>query len=381
MKAKKTTALLLSTAMIIGLAPNLVFAEENEDQQDVVTQTTEEAIGYDENSADDVICDAGEPDDTKCSGLTDNPADPVGLYDEVDAEVIVGDTILDSEPECYADVSWTGGSGTDSDPYYINMPVTGTENFTVPEGVNTFKIYDDGGIDNKYSNKVKAYLSFSVPEGKYSRIVGKINTENKYDTITVYDGIYSSDNIPDVIVDSFGGTDNNFELFCPGGSFTLYFKTDSSATYSGLDLTVLIADYADISGFIASGIQSYYSYNSSLQLTDYHLKNHLGVELEDGVDYQTFITDSDGLVVNNITEKGLYYFTFNGIGNYSGSITKEFLVGVKKFIANGSVYLFEDDDEGRCLINSSSDLIRLAEYANNGGATSGKEFVQTRDFI
>ena len=49
MKAKKTTALLLSTAMIIGLAPNLVFAEENEDQQDVVTQTTEEAIGYDEN--------------------------------------------------------------------------------------------------------------------------------------------------------------------------------------------------------------------------------------------------------------------------------------------------------------------------------------------
>ena len=50
----------------------------------------------------------------------------------------------------WADVTWDGGTGTDTNPYYVNMPTTGTKTLDLSDcGVTTFKIYDDGGPDGK----------------------------------------------------------------------------------------------------------------------------------------------------------------------------------------------------------------------------------------
>jgi hypothetical protein len=52
--------------------------------------------------------------------------------------------------EVWADVTWDGGTGTDTNPYYVNMPTTGTKTLDLSDcGVTTFKIYDGRRLDGK----------------------------------------------------------------------------------------------------------------------------------------------------------------------------------------------------------------------------------------
>ncbi len=135
----------------------------------------------------------------------------------------------------------------------INMPTTGTKTATIPSSVQSFKVYDDGGKDDDYSNECNGTLVLTAPEGYVLQLSGNITTEDGCDNLTVYDG---STNSATKLLNNVCG--NNDEEAVPittvvstGNSMTLYFYSDDDTNYPGLDLTVTLikkmelADNAD----------------------------------------------------------------------------------------------------------------------------------------
>jgi hypothetical protein len=83
-------------------------------------------------------------------------------------------TILGTQT-AWAAVTWDGGTGTDTNPYYVNMPTTGTKTLDLSDcGVTTFKIYDDGGPDGNYSNGSEGFLVITAPEGYRPQLTANI---------------------------------------------------------------------------------------------------------------------------------------------------------------------------------------------------------------
>ena len=129
---------------------------------------------------------------------------------------------------------------------YINMPATGTKSINIPEGVQSFKVYDDGGAYGDYSNSCDGTLILTAPEGCILQLAGSIMTETGYDFLTVYDG---NDNSTTKLLDAVSGTYTvSATVTSSGQSMTLYFYSGDSYSDFGLDLTVTIinpnADFA-----------------------------------------------------------------------------------------------------------------------------------------
>ena len=136
---------------------------------------------------------------------------------------------------------------------YINMPATGTQTATIPAGITTFKVYDDGGKSGNYSKNCSGTLVLTAPEGYVLQLSGCITTEKSYDKLTVYDGGNASATILlDAVSSTSSGTRTAITTVTSSGqSMTLYFYSDNSGIYAGLDLTVNVlkplelANYAD----------------------------------------------------------------------------------------------------------------------------------------
>ena len=130
---------------------------------------------------------------------------------------------------------------TADDGLYINMPTTGTKTATVPVGVQSFKVYDDGGSTDRYSNNCDGYLTLTAP-GYLLKLSGYITAETD-DKLTVYDG---SDNSATKLLGAVSSTSNDDKtdittVTSSGQSMTLYFHSDNATNYAGLDLTVTLA--------------------------------------------------------------------------------------------------------------------------------------------
>ena len=138
----------------------------------------------------------------------------------------------------------------------INMPTTNNNynELTIPSGVQSFKVYDDGGKDDKYSNNYEGTLVLTAPEGHKIRLSGSITLES-YDKLTVYNGSKESGTkLLDAVSSSSSGTKTDITTFTSTGDITstgnvmtIYFKSDGSTNFDGLDLTVMVfnpnADY------------------------------------------------------------------------------------------------------------------------------------------
>ena len=121
---------------------------------------------------------------------------------------------------------------------YIYMPTTGTKTATIPSGVQSFLVYDDGGGSNLSSNNCDGTLVLIAPEGYVLQLSGSITTDTE-DYLTVYDG---SDNTGTKLLDQVNG-DQKVITVSTGRSMTLYYYTDPSDTPSwGLDLTVTLVN-------------------------------------------------------------------------------------------------------------------------------------------
>ena len=129
---------------------------------------------------------------------------------------------------------------TDDTPY-VNMPTTGTKTITVPAGLMSFKVYDDGGKNGNNSTTSNGYLTLTAPEGYNLRLSGTITAAgtNTYDHLSAYDGI---DDTAPILINKAQSSNWYRETEVPtvtstGQNITLWFYGSNSGC-DGLDLTV-----------------------------------------------------------------------------------------------------------------------------------------------
>ena len=125
---------------------------------------------------------------------------------------------------------------------YINMPKTDSKSLTIPSGVQSFKVYDDGGSTGNYSNNCDGTLVLTAPSGYRMLLSGYIDIYNDY--LYVYDG---SDNTASELYHKNGGYGST-TVASTGNTMTIYFQSgDAGNDGYGLDLTVTVfldAQYA-----------------------------------------------------------------------------------------------------------------------------------------
>ena len=70
--------------------------------------------------------------------------------------------------------------------YFINMIAEGTKEVTIPDGVTSFKVYDDGGKDGEYTPNSSGALVLTAPEGYAFRV--KDEGSSVSGKVQVFDG-------------------------------------------------------------------------------------------------------------------------------------------------------------------------------------------------
>ena len=189
---------------------------------DVVTLTATPASGYLLSSVSVLDADSN-PIAVDCNFSTN-----IATFTMPRSAVTITPTFTDT---------WTAEGG-----FFINMPKAGDKLITIPTGMQSFKVYDDGGATGNYSYNCDGTLTLTAPEGYVLQLSGSIRTENTRDNLTVYDG---SDNSGTVLIDALYSYSNNSERAIPtvnstGQSLTLYFYSDGSDNFAGLDLTATL---------------------------------------------------------------------------------------------------------------------------------------------
>ncbi|MBR4842439.1 MAG: InlB B-repeat-containing protein, partial [Bacteroidaceae bacterium] len=148
---------------------------------------------------------------------------------------------------------------TASGGLYINMPTTGSKTVTIPSGVQSFKVYDDGGSAEdyfgRYSDNCDGTLELIAPEGYVLQLSGNISIEEENDYLTVYDG---NDNTCTILLDRISSSNVSIEtaintVTSTNRSMKLYFYSDGSENYAGLDLTVMLLRKSYTVSFNANG--------------------------------------------------------------------------------------------------------------------------------
>ena len=119
---------------------------------------------------------------------------------------------------------------------YINMPKTGTVNATIPSGVQSFKVYDDGGSTASYSKLCNGTLILTAPDNKILKISGAVDVSWRWHQLKVWDGEEDTDN-------QIVAANSNFvPAYTTGNKMRLGFQTDSQdpGGHFGLDLDITV---------------------------------------------------------------------------------------------------------------------------------------------
>lgn len=124
--------------------------------------------------------------------------------------------------------------------YYINMPATGVDTLVIPDGVTTFKVYDDGGVSGNFSRDCDGILVLVGPENLLIRLNGTIRTE--YDgwataTFSIYDAIDKTNKL-------YGASRKSDIWWLSEGNnlITGFSNLYSRQPTEGLNLTVTLVD-------------------------------------------------------------------------------------------------------------------------------------------
>ena len=181
---------------------------------------------------------------------------------------------------------------------YINMPTTGTKTAIIPEGVTSFKVYDDGGRDAGYSIICNGSLVLTAPEGYVLKLSGTITTDNISAYMAVYDNSEASGKALIGWANGYGQPTSVSTVWSTGRYMTIYFWNNSTVTYPGMDLTVTVirndTDYDIVLrnstyGTIASD-KAAYKQNETVKLTATSASGCLLSDL-------SVVTNTDGVVV------------------------------------------------------------------------------------
>ncbi len=126
--------------------------------------------------------------------------------------------------------------------YYINMPVTGTNELMISEEVEVFKVYDNGGKDAAYSSGCNGYLLLTAPEGYCISLSGSVITEgNTCDGFSMYDGASTdAQQLGEKSAYSSATGETIEYVTSSSNQILLYFYSDGTVVKDGLELTVSV---------------------------------------------------------------------------------------------------------------------------------------------
>lgn len=239
--------------------------------------------------------------------------------------------------------------------YYVNMPKTGRSVLTLSNAnITTFNVYDDGGKSDSHSSSCDGYLVINAPSGYYIKVTGKVDTETGCDWLKFYDG--DTNNI--LGRDQYTGSDKVGELLSSGNCLKIRFRSDSSKEYGGMSLTVYLIAPTDICFF--PGLEEHYIYTGNVINLNYKVLSADHTELTKDVDYSVTVTPSP------VKEVGRYSITVNGKGQYTGTLTKEFVV--EKLLAGSGT---KNDPY---MINSDGDWSTFAYLLENNYSTYADKY-------
>ena len=123
--------------------------------------------------------------------------------------------------------------------YYVNMPATETDvlDLTDRSVGFSFKVYDNGGKNDKYTASCDGYLTVTAPADCAISVSGTLKVERDlYDYLTFYDGADTSEYIGQ---QKYYGTSVSLsDIYSSGNTMKIYFHSDSSVQNDGFDLNV-----------------------------------------------------------------------------------------------------------------------------------------------
>ncbi len=125
---------------------------------------------------------------------------------------------------------------------YVNMPADYSTTWAnIPEGVQSFNLYDDGGQNNTYSKGINSTIVLTAPENYLLQLTGTI-TALADETLTVKDGqSYNDKELKTAKSSSNGETTDIGTIISTGRYMRISFQTYYNENdYSGLDLTVTL---------------------------------------------------------------------------------------------------------------------------------------------
>ena len=122
----------------------------------------------------------------------------------------------------------------------IDMPSSGTtvRDYSEYGKVTINHLYDNGGTGN-YTNNCNGYLRLTAAPGCTWKITGTVQTESTtYDWLTIYNGSTTSSGY--LGQQKIGGTTTqNINLQSTSNVILIYFRSDSSSVYQGIDLKLV----------------------------------------------------------------------------------------------------------------------------------------------
>ena len=110
-----------------------------------------------------------------------------------------------------------------------------------PDGITSFKVYDDGGLNGNYSDNCDSYTLLTAPDGKAWKLTGTVTTEDGNDFLIPYDGNSMGTRIDGVSYGKSSGQDIG-TLVTTTNQVFIFFSSNYSVNYSGVNLTATIID-------------------------------------------------------------------------------------------------------------------------------------------
>jgi len=173
----------------------------------------------------------------------------VGIeFENVDTNVVIDGVVFEDNIASfampYSNVSVKPIFTDKSSELYVNMPTSGMNAVSFAAGVTSFKVYDDGGVNENYSNNVKSFFQLIAPNNYLINLFGTAKTEENCDTLSIYEGGIGDSKLVDAVSGSINLQDYKS---LTSKILTLGFSTDYSKTDAGLDFTVNFVDNSEYS--------------------------------------------------------------------------------------------------------------------------------------
>ena len=122
----------------------------------------------------------------------------------------------------------------------IDMPTTGTKTVTLPAGVTTFKLYDDGGKDGDCTEDADGALVLKAPEGYVFELEGSIYVHS-YDLLAVLNGSSGTD----TLTKWSGYIPHVGPVYSTQSTIVIAFKQTGYVALSGFDFTVGVVQVSE----------------------------------------------------------------------------------------------------------------------------------------